>query len=62
MSLMGEQFGGHNFERARMNTTSFICGCLEKESFNAVIFWVVLQISLLLVLKRYTVLLLLKVL
>ena len=38
MSLMGEQFGGDNFERARMNTTSFICGCLEKESFNAVIF------------------------
>ena len=38
MSLMGEQFGGHNFERAGMNTTCFICGCLEKESFNAVIF------------------------
>ena len=38
MSLMGEQFGGHNFGRAEMNTTSFICGCLEKELFNTVIF------------------------
>lgn len=58
MSPEGKQCRGRDTEWAVLTATSFINSCLEKASFHAVHFRVIIQISLLLVLKRHPILLL----